>query len=259
MRKNFEKYGPWALVTGASAGIGEEFTHQLAAKGLNIILIARREEKLASIASTLEEKYSIQTRIKSVDLTSDEFLKQIKTVCEGLDIRLVVSNAGPPSYKGHFLDRSIEEMERALTFNTVVQAKIVHHFSDAMAKSNGGGIILVSSISAYGPVPYMAEYSSSKSFQLAFGESLHYELKNKNIDILVLSPGATKTERIKHGMTVGPVVRAALNNLGKRASVLPGWKNNLNTFIGRYFKSRNKYLNDRGKLLERQIKQVRMG
>ena len=140
-----------------------------------------------------------------------------------------------------------------LTFNTVVQAKIVHYFAGIMAAKSGGGIILVSSFTAYGPIPYLAEYCSSKSFQLVFGEALHYELKAKNIDVLVLCPGITKSERVSFGVDAEPVVDLALRSLGKRASVLPGWKNNWDVFVGRYLKSRKRYLHDYGRRLEKLI------
>ena len=88
------------------------------------------------------------------------------------------------------------------------------------------------------PLPFMAEYSASKAYQLTLGEALHYELKDQGIDFLTLSPGATKSRRISYGMEPAPVVRAALAALGRQPSVIPGWRNSWSAFTYRYLKSR---------------------
>ncbi len=236
----------WALITGASAGIGEEFARQLAARGMNLILVARREDKLANLADQLETQHGVQVQIARIDLYKESFLNQIEQACQDLVISLFICNAGHPSHMGSFIDRPIHEIEVMLRFNTQVQVKLVHHFARLMADHQHGGIIMVGSYAGYGPIPYMAEYSACKAYQLTFGEALHYELKASGVDLLVLSPGATKTERIHFGMPVESVARAALEALGKKPSVIPGFKNRLTIWFGRYFKTRRKYINDYG-------------
>lgn len=252
--QNIQGKDSWSLVTGASAGIGEEFARQLAAKQVNLVLVARRKDKLEQLAQDLENQYGIQTRTAVVDLMQQDFLENIEHACANIEITLLISNAGHSSHMGSFLKRNIEDIEQVLHFNTLVQVKLVHYFAKKMAIKQRGRIIMVSSIAGYGPIPYMAEYSSSKAYQLVFGEALHYELKKEGIDLLVLSPGATKTERIHYGMEVGPVVSKGLAALGKRPSIVPGFQNNLKILVSRYFKTRKKYLFDFGNRIEKRLK-----
>ncbi|MCX2982500.1 SDR family NAD(P)-dependent oxidoreductase [Halieaceae bacterium IMCC14734] len=241
-----KKYGAWALVTGSSAGIGKEFARQLAARGLNLALVARRGDLLRDLAAELESTYAIQTRVIPCDLSQTNFLEEISSACVDLEIGLLVNNAGAPSFHGRFLSRSIAEMEQTLHFSIHVQLHLIRHFAAAMAQRRRGGIVQVSSISGNLSMPFMAEYSASKGYQLQLGESLHYELKDYGIDVIVLSPGATHSERINFGMQPEPVVAAALDNLGRLPSVIPGWRNQWSAFKRRHFNSRKQVVQAMG-------------
>jgi short-subunit dehydrogenase len=249
-----EKYGPWALVTGSSAGIGREFAHQLAARGLNLVLLARREELLTQLAAELRAKYGVDTRCLPLDLTQPHYLEQVSCACADLEVGLLVNNAGAPSFHGRFLSRSHEEMEQTLHFSVHVQLHLIRHFAEPMATRGGGGIIQLSSISGHMSMPFMAEYSGSKAYQLALGEALYYELRDYGINVLVLSPGATRSERINFGMEPGPVVARALSQLGKRPSSIPGWRNSWSAFKRRHLRTRRASVEELGRFQRSQLK-----
>lgn len=233
-----EKYGPWALITGASAGIGKEVARQLAERGLNLALVARRTDALQELAAKLEKSYGINTRVIPCDLSQKDFLGTIDQACQELEIGMLINNAGSPSYRGSILDRSAEEIANTIHFNVHVQAMLAYHFGKKMAQRGRGGIIQVASMTGHFSMPHMTEYSASKGYQIQFGECLHYEFKKHGVDVLVLSPGATKTERLDFGMEVEPVVRAGLDNLGKQPSLITGLMNQLTVFRTRYLLTR---------------------
>lgn len=240
MREDFKnKYGPWALVTGASAGIGREFARQLAGRGLNIVLVARRQDLLAELAQELESAYSVETRQLVCDLGAGNFMQQLQEATYDLEIGLLVNNAGARSFQGSFLERTPEELEHTCHFSMKVQLLLLHHFGQRMAPRGRGGLIQVSSIRGHMSTPYMAEYSASKAYQLTLGEALHEELKDAGLDVLVVSPGATITERIRVGMPPAQVVETALQQLGRRPSVIPGLRNAWVAVKYRYFNSRS--------------------
>ncbi|MCB1687628.1 MAG: SDR family NAD(P)-dependent oxidoreductase [Halioglobus sp.] len=237
-RDAVSQYGSWALITGSTAGIGREFASQLAGAGFNIALLARGAGELEAQSRELASAWNIDTRAIPCDLGTDDYLSTIAAATDSLPIAFFVNNAGAESYHGRFLDRTAEELESCLRLNTRVQLRLIHHFAQRMAAAGRGAIIQVSSIAGHMPLPFMAEYSASKAYQLTLGEALHYELKDQGIDFLTLSPGATKSRRISYGMEPAPVVRAALAALGRQPSVIPGWRNSWSAFTYRYLKSR---------------------
>ncbi|MBK8991424.1 MAG: SDR family NAD(P)-dependent oxidoreductase [Gammaproteobacteria bacterium] len=241
-----ERYGPWALVTGCSAGIGREFARQLAERGLDLVLLARREALLRTLAAELQRDFGIRTHVVVCDLARADFLADVVAGCADLPIGLLVNNAGAPSFHGRFLSRSPGEIERAMHFGVHVQVQLIRHFAAPMAARGHGGIIQVSSITGHMSMPFMAEYSASKAYQLTLGEALHYELRDHGVDVLVLSPSATRTERIGFGMEPAPVVAKALAALGKRPSVIPGWLNQWRAFRRRHLRTRRAALEELG-------------
>ena len=249
-----EKYGPWALVTGASAGIGEEFVRQLAEKGLNVLLVARRAEKLTDIAQCVEHDYGVKTRVLGCDVRTENFLEVIDKASADLEIGLLVNNAGAASYHGRFLNRDLETICQSVHFSIIVQLTLIHHFGNKMAERGKGGIIQVASATGHLPMPYMVEYSSCKAFQLTMGEGLHYEMKRQGIDVLVLSPGATKTERVDFGMEVGPVVSIALKGLGDKPSIIPGIVNKFLVNTRKYLMSRKHRVRTNGAYQETNLR-----
>jgi len=226
-------YGPWALVTGASAGIGAEFARQLAALGLNLILIARRQQRLKELAQELEDKNKIQARIVAIDLSRPDFLPEILAVTQRLDVGLVVNNAGF-GIAGKFLDHDIERELALLAVNCRAPLALTDAFGREMARRNKGGIIFVSSVSAYIATPFEATYAASKAFELFLAEAFGYEFRNTGVQVLALCPGSTDTEfhEISGSSAVAPmpaqpVVKLALRKLGKKPVAIPGWHNRL--------------------------------
>ena len=188
-----EKFGPWALITGASSGIGKEFARQIAASGINVILLARRENLLHELAVSLKTEYNIDAKYGRIDLTDEDFLEQIETLTKGLKIGLVISNAGG-ARMGAFNKIPMADFESMIRLNVTAQMKISHWFSSRLLKENGkGGLLLVSSTTAYQGVPYGADYSAAKAYILNLGEALNFELKDKGINVSVLVPGPTDT------------------------------------------------------------------
>lgn len=236
-----QKYGPWGVISGASAGLGEEFASQLAAQGLNLVLIARRADKLETIAAALREKHGIETRCIAADLGSPDFLPAIAEQTADLDVGLLVNNAGFTN-SGNFLDNPIEKEAQLVDLNCRAVTLMAHHFGNRMRVRGGGGMINTASIAGFGPIPFWATYSASKSYDLLFSEALSAELKPHNIDVLALCPGATHTEFATYegfiakllAMYPEEVISGALNSLGRRRVYVAGLLNKINVFSTRF-------------------------
>jgi len=187
-----QRFGPWALVTGASSGIGRAFATQLAANGINLVLAARRLSILDEIGRDLADEHHIQCRSVRVDLAEPAFLKTVIDATDDLDLGLVVSNAGDMNL-GEFLATPYDALLAELRVNAEAHLGLAHHFGQAMARRGGGGILLVSSLAGIQGVPYSANYSAAKSYALTLGEALHRELAPRGVHATVLVPGAVAT------------------------------------------------------------------
>ncbi|MEM7181476.1 MAG: SDR family oxidoreductase [Spirochaetota bacterium] len=235
------RYGSWAVVTGTTGGIGKAFAEQLAAKGFNLVLVARRKEILDEQAKELADKHKIETQAIQADLADPKAVEQIIQASEGLQVGLFIPNAGVENH-GEFNKNTLESESKLLQINVTSVMQLAHHFSQKMVAQGRGGILLLSSLGAYGIGPYMANYIASKAYVLTFGESLHYELQDKGVDVTVLSPGPTETPMLANagldveqmGMKAMPaeeVARIGLEALGKKPSVISGTSNKVMTFI----------------------------
>lgn len=231
---NFKKqYGPWALISGASSGIGRELAKKTAELGLNTILVARRESRLSELAAEIGERFDIETRIVSVDLSQDNFLEKIEEATEGLEVGLLINNAAAdPGIMGDFVDNELSYELSTLNVNCRAPLMLTHKFGKYMKSRRRGGLIFVSallSMTAGGPM--LSNYFATKAFNLFFGEGLETEFKKHNVDVLVLCPGPTQTELyarvFKEFMTMNAnvVARTALKNLGRKSRVVPGFLN----------------------------------
>ena len=235
-----DKYGPWALITGASAGLGEEFARQLAALGLNLVLVARRKDRLQELAVELSTKHPIVVKIISVDLSRTKFMRIVEKATKGMEIGLLVNNAGFGVH-GPFLTHDLNRELEMLDLNCRAPLILTHHFAADMVLRRRGGIIFLGSTIAYQPAPYMAHYAATKVHNQFFGEALWYELKGHNVDVITVNPGTTATEFQQvsdmglMSMSLGPypVVKKAIKNLGKRHSVIPGFFNRISAFFSR--------------------------
>jgi len=194
------KYGPWAVIAGASEGTGAEYARQLAAHGIHCLLVARRSEPLRQIAQELIDKYHVQTRVLSVDLSSPDAAQRMKTATADVEVGLYVSNAGADSTGLHFLDVPLEQSHRLINMNVRTVIDAVYAFAPSMKARGRGGILLMSSGAALGGQQRVAMYSGTKAFELNFGESLWVELRKFGVDVLSVAAPAMDT----------PVLRAAL-------------------------------------------------
>lgn len=229
------KFGPWAIITGASSGIGKEFANQLAVNGLNIVLVARRLYLLEEIGKSLEEKFGVQYRTIKADLAEESALKAIMKETFDLDIGLLISNAGTGK-AARFLSLEETEQKYFIQLNALSHFTLTHHFGRRLAKRKKGGILLVGAMGAADGVPFMASMAASKAFLLGLGKSLHYEFKETGINITVLITTPTDTPIIpllgfdKNPMPMKPItveqcVKEALQALSaNKASMMPGLK-----------------------------------
>lgn len=264
-----EKYGPWALITGSSAGIGEAFAWILAERGINLILVARNRERLEQKASEIQaQNPTIQIRIHQADLSlvgTDDALIQATA---DLEIGLVIPNAAMET-NGAFLKNNFENEKRLIQLNVIAPAHIAHHYGRLMSQRGHGGILFVSSIAGYGPTPYLTNYGASKAYIISLGESLHHELKRHYIDVLVLSPGLTNTPLATNSgiaweklyipyMDADTTALVGLNALGKKSTVIPGRTNWLIIFVRKYIFNRAVNIAIFGHFLKRAVSPARL-
>ncbi len=261
-----ETYGPWAVVTGASSGIGVEFARELASKGLNLVMLARRKEKMDKLGKDLAADHGIEFRTASVDLSSPDFIDAVKEVTSDLDIGLLVSNAGA-GQPGKFLSVPADELATMLQLNVFAQMELSHYFASRLVEAGRrGGILLVSSMAAFQGVPYIANYAAAKAYILNLGEALNRELKDAGIHVTVLVPGPTDTPMAdgmdatmdNMPMTLMSPEQAALEGLlaleKNKAYHVPGRMNRLMSgFMGRRILTRNASVSMWGSLMKRVV------
>lgn len=191
------KYGPWALVAGASDGVGAAFAEGLAERGLNVVLLARRQAVLDQVAAEIESRTSAQTRTLAIDLARPDAATAIAEATSDLEIGFLVYCAGAdPNYRP-FLDSSIEAAEAMVQRNCMVPMQLCHRFAPAMVERGSGGIVIFSSGAALAGSPNMVTYGASKAFDMVFTEALWAELHDKGVDVLGLMLGKTNTPALR--------------------------------------------------------------
>jgi uncharacterized protein len=187
-----EKYGPWALITGASEGTGAAFALRLADEGINSILIARRAGPLTELADQVRAK-GVECVTASIDLTAPDATDKIVSVVGMRDVGLLINNAGADTNGSMFLDSDVANWEKLITLNITTTMRNCHHFGQAMRTRGRGGIILVGSGACYGGLNGIGVYCGVKAFDLCFGEGLWAEMRHHNVDVLNLILGRTDT------------------------------------------------------------------
>lgn len=247
MSKFADHYGPWAVVTGASSGLGAEFARQIAGQGVNVVLVARRRNRLEELASDIEDMYRVEVRVAPADLTSRGVIEVLQPALSDIDIGLLVNCAGFGT-TGPFLDMDPSVQESMVNLNCRVPLALTHELAQGMRERGRGGVIFVSSVNGFCAAPGMANYNATKAYDLLFAEGLAAELAPYGVDVQALCPGRTHTEfqRVAgiDARRLGPlsrflfasapsVVRTSLGKLGKRVTVVPGFLNALNVFMMR--------------------------
>jgi uncharacterized protein len=187
-----KKYGPWALITGASEGTGAAFARQLADAGLNLILIARREGPLATLAGEIKAK-GVECITAAVDLSAADASAKVVAAAGGREIGLFIANAGADTINAMFLDQDVSKWDELVNLNIVTTMRNSHYFGREMRKRKRGGMILVGSGACYGGLGGLAVYTAVKAFDLCLGEALWAELRHDNVHVLSLILGRTDT------------------------------------------------------------------
>lgn len=242
----WDYHNRWALVTGASAGIGEAFARELARRGMHLVLTARRADRLHTLAEELASRYPIQTAVVPADLAEPgEPARLWGAATEGRAVHLLVNNAGF-GLRGPFADLPRQSQADMVRVNCTALLELAHLALPALRERGAGGIVNVASIAAYQPVPQLATYAATKAFVLSLSEALHEEMRGSGVRVLALCPGPVPTEfQQVAGTSVSPrtlgyrtanqVVEAALTALedGERTTV-PGAVNRLGTVAVRW-------------------------
>jgi hypothetical protein len=187
--------GKTALITGASSGIGADFARELAARGCNLILVARRAERLQELQMEIAARSKVQVEYKSADLSASDapqkLYDQLKATGRAVDV--LVNNAGYAVF-GEFQSADWERTRAMLELDVVALTHLTRLFAADMAARRFGHILLVASTGAFQPTPLYAAYAAAKTYVLYFGEALHYELRKSGVVCTVLCPGVTRTE-----------------------------------------------------------------
>jgi short-subunit dehydrogenase len=237
----------YAVVTGASSGIGLQFAKSLAKRGYNLVLVARRTDRLEALKHEITQSniQPVDIHVVSLDLSEADAPDKLFafTQLHQLPVSVLINNAGFGT-SGHFLKVPILKTIEMLQLNIVTLTKLTYLFGNEMVKNGNGYILQVSSVGAFQPSPYFAAYSATKSYVMLFSEALDYELKNSNVSVTTLYPGATKTEFFEVAdqqvnklvsmtlMTAQQVADLALDAMFRRKrSIVPGFINKVSTFL----------------------------
>ncbi|HTC63197.1 MAG TPA: SDR family NAD(P)-dependent oxidoreductase [Candidatus Saccharimonadales bacterium] len=233
-----QQFGPWALVTGASSGIGVEFARQIAAAGINLVLVARRDVLLNEVGRRITRDFGVQFRALTMDLSQEGFIAKLAEHTKDLDIGLVISNAGTAN-AGEFLKLERQLLEETLRLNTMSHLDIAHYFGQKLAKRTRGGLILVGAMGAENGIPRIANDGGAKAYVHSLGEALHYEFKPLGVNVTVLATGFTDTPVLEKlgfdlktlpmkPMSVEQCVSEGLSGLLKnRSRIVPGRLNRI--------------------------------
>jgi short-subunit dehydrogenase len=229
----------WVLITGASSGFGAEFARQYAAQGHSLVLVARRLDRLETLADQLRQQYGIDVVVEQVDLSDVAAVIQLHQRLRerGIAVDILINNAGH-GLQGMFVDGTLDAALAMLQLDVLSLTAVTHVFAQDMRTRGRGKILLVASLLAYLGVEKFAVYAAAKAYVLRLGEALHRELKRDGVTVTVLSPGMSDTgfataaqQKITPALKLlmtqpAPVVRAGIRALqAGRISVVPGWAN----------------------------------
>lgn len=233
------RYGPWALIAGASDGVGAAFADALAARGLNVVLLARRSVLLDVVAADIRARRGVETRTLAIDLAASGAAAAVAEATADLEVGFLVYCAGADPDFRPFLANSIEAAEAMVQRNCLVPMQLCHHFAAPMVERGRGGIVVFGSGAGFVGGPNMVAYGASKAFDMVFAEALWSELHDKGVDVIGLILGKTDTpalRRLEHqrgtlasedelptdAVPVGDVVAEAFANLTDGPTVLVG-------------------------------------
>jgi short-subunit dehydrogenase len=186
-----KRYGPWAIVTGASSGIGQAFAEHLARLGLHLVLVARSTDRLHELGNALTAAHGVRHRVVTLDLEEPAAAARLIEATADLDVGLLISNAGG-GRPGLLLDQDLAALHRRFRLNAISHLELAHHVGRRLVARGGGGMLFVAALGGHG-IPHMAHDSAAKGYVLNLGEALHHELKGAGVDVTVLLPGNVET------------------------------------------------------------------
>lgn len=223
------RYGKWAVVTGASEGIGREFAHQLASAGVNLVLVARRGPALQALATELQRSHGIESRVIVADLSEHRAVHEMAAATIDLDVGLLVAAAGFGA-SGPLISSSLETESEMVDVNISAVLALSWHFGRRFASRGRGALVLMSSLLAFQGVPRAANYAATKAYVQTLAEGLRVELAPHGVDVIASAPGPIHSgfaarANMRMSMTLEPAVVAqvTLQALGRKTTVRPGW------------------------------------
>ncbi|MEO1450199.1 MAG: SDR family NAD(P)-dependent oxidoreductase [Bacteroidota bacterium] len=227
-KRLFQRYGNWALITGASSGIGKELATRLAEAGFNLVITGRRASLLEELSRSLQNTYGGQIQPMQGDLSNMEEVDTLLQATNDLPIGLAILNAGFGT-SGKFLQSNLDQELNMLQLNCSTLLAMSHHFARKFAEKGRGGLILMSSMVSFQGVPNAANYAATKAYVQTLGEALAVELKPQGVDVLCAAPGPVNSgfaarADMKMGAALSPedVGVPILKALGRRTTALPG-------------------------------------
>jgi len=222
------KYGPWAVVTGASSGIGREMAIRLAEARFNLVLVGRRKSALDQFAVDLMARHGTDTLVIAIDLAGAGASETVEAATVDLNVGLLIAAAGFGT-SGPLLDTALDQEMEMIQVNCAAVFGLSQGFGRRFAERKGGGIVLMSSIVAFQGVPFSANYAATKAYVQSLAEAMHVELAPRGVDVLASAPGPVDSgfaarAGMKMGAALKPanVAQATLDALGRKTTVLPG-------------------------------------
>ena len=241
------RYGLWALVAGASEGLGAAYARALAARGLNLVLVARRLPLLDDLSRAITAEFPVEVRCLAGDLGEPGFLEGLQEACSGLEVGFLIYNAAYAPV-GEFASTPLDDLLQVAAVNIRAPMTLVHAMLPGMIARGRGGVVLMTSLAGNQGSPYISTYAASKGFNRVLAEGLWYELKDKGVDVLACCAGAVRTPGYSGAAsgkdapgTLDPeeVVEQALRALGRGPVVIPGRLNQVaNIFMSRLLSRR---------------------
>lgn len=224
------QYGPWALIAGASTGIGAAYARQLAQRGLHLVLLARGRERLEALAQELHTRYAVRVRVIAVDLGAETLLAELLPQIDDLEIGLLVYNAGNSEVRA-FAPAALEDILAIFHVNCRGPLLLCHALGGKMVARGRGGVILMSSMAGLQGAGMIVDYAATKAFDIVLAEGLWEEWRHQGVDVLAVVAGTTRTPTVMHRINPDRLQSApsmhpeavAREALGRSARARAGW------------------------------------